>query len=223
MARTVVLESNGSSTISLACNPGPVSKPCPSFLICRRGTVIAMPISTCLTWWLNQWLSVNYQNSKYLAYTYDKHWISGFVIIWLIVITIIILVCHELSPSLKTPVAHICIWQWLHTAFRFYSSSYTYVLCQSGYYKFPKCKDHSSSAFLSIQYLKVSQMQKHNKYLLLTTIQKIFINLLSSTFTWTVLSPSQWSWLMSGEVPGMCLTIFLLKKRKKLLPNTLKF
>lgn len=38
-------ESNGSSTISLACNPGPVSKPCLSFLICKRGIIIEMPIS----------------------------------------------------------------------------------------------------------------------------------------------------------------------------------
>lgn len=57
--------------------------------------------------------------------------------------TIIIQACKELSPSFK-PLAHICIWHWLHTVFGYLSS--TSVLSRLGH-KVLKGKDLSPVPF----------------------------------------------------------------------------
>jgi len=64
------------------------------------------------------------------------------------VIRIIIQACSELSPSFQ-PLALICTWHWLHSAFSYYLPSSTVdILSQLGH-KFLKGKDYSLGAFLS--------------------------------------------------------------------------
>lgn len=50
-------ESNGGFTISLTCDPGPVSKSCLSFLICKRNNNSNARLRWT-TWRLNEWTSI---------------------------------------------------------------------------------------------------------------------------------------------------------------------